>query len=240
VQRFTASFGVLSISRVIVVITLGFAGIAVIWDALAPVAKNERSEERTGASKGRALAATRRRVRRLPFEIIPFFFGFCVLIQSIEQANLIRVARSQIVALFEAGAFVGAVGSGLMSVVVVNVTNNIPAVILFEKLWLGASTGAGSAAEMGLGDALSTLDPRYADIFIDVALYASNFGANLTFMGALAGLMWLRLLRRDASGSGAELRIPTVLEFVRYGVIVVPVVTVLTCASIALGHALAP
>ena len=127
------------------------------------------------------------------------------------------------VAAFEIGPVVGSVATGLFGVVAVNVMNNIPATLLFEKAWLGT----------GIQERLADIHPAAGDIFIDASLYASNFGANLTFIGALAGLMWLRILR-EPSGSSTSTRLPTVRGFLVYGLLIVPVVTVTTCTVIGL------
>jgi Na+/H+ antiporter NhaD/arsenite permease-like protein len=134
-----------------------------------------------------------------------------------------------VVDAFARGPIAGSLATGFYGVAAVNLINNIPATILFEKMWLGSSSAA--SAPTGLGARLAELHPAYPDIFVDCALYASNFGANLTLIGALAGLMWFRLIRRSAGEDGST-RGPTVGEFTLYGLLIVPVVTLVTCAVI--------
>jgi Na+/H+ antiporter NhaD/arsenite permease-like protein len=163
----------------------------------------------------------RRRFARVPFEIFVTFFSFCLLLRGLFESGWIRLPADQVVKAFGLGRLLGAVVSGFYGIAAVNVMNNIPASILFEKLW---------SAE-GLAHRLGVID---ADIFADCAIYASNFGANLTFAGALAGLMWFRII--DDAGGGSSMRLPTRRDFVRYGILFVVPVTVITCAVIALLH----
>jgi arsenical pump membrane protein len=197
------------------------------------------------------------RVARVPFEIFVTFFSFCLLLRGLLESGWIRLPADQVVKTFGLGRLAGAVLSGFYAIAAVNLMNNIPASILFEKLW---------SAE-ALGQRLGGVD---ADIFADCAIYASNFGANLTFAGALAGLMWFRIIE-DArqgvpgrqsrptpgpesigsqgvpgrqscptpgpesmgSGCGSSMQLPTRRDFVGYGILFVVPVTVITCAVIA-------
>jgi len=174
------------------------------------------------------------RLGRMPFEIVPFFLSFCVVLRWLEEAGLTRYAADAIVGAFKRGPLIGSLASGGYAVLAVNVTNNIPAAILFEKTWLGNL--AATPPVIGLAERLHALDPSYDKIFVDVSLFATNFGANLTFIGALAGLMWLRIIRDHARRAPEVRRVPSARELVVYGAIVVPTVTAVTCIWIALWH----
>ncbi len=250
--------GVVSLltSRVIVLISFLFALIMAVYDLVtdwkSPVvaAGTEGGAKsgvwaRTGSRRGFMCRGLKKRASRMPWEIVVFFLGFCVILNGLEQGGLVGWAVSSVEKSFGGQlaatgavaqnggmdglvgrAFAGALASGFYGVLAVNTMNNIPATLLFEKMW-----------SAGLGDSLAALHPAFLDIFVDCCLFASNFAANLTFIGALAGLMWLRILKDSslpykAAGQVAP-RLPRSREFLLYGVAVVPVVTIGTCLLIA-------
>jgi arsenical pump membrane protein len=206
------------VATLIAGVSVLFAFVAVGYDAL----RDLRGDS------SRARSAFTGRLRRLPIEIVPFFLGFCVLLRGIEAAGLSRLAADRVEDAFRSGPILGSVATGLYGVVTVNVLNNIPSTLLFERVWLG------DASSSGLETRLDALHPAAADIFVDASLFASNFGANLTFVGALAGLMWLRILRDATRADETAPRVPSTKDFVLYGLVVVPLVTVVTCVGIAL------
>jgi len=178
---------------------------------------------------GEQAAGVRRRIVGLPFEIVPFFVAFCVLLHGLSEVGLVERAADRVVAAFGYGPVIGSVATGVYGVVTTNLLNNIPTSML-----VGKTLEAGSSSA-GLAERLATLDAGYADAFVEASLFATNVGANLTFMGALAGVMWLRILRRSSDGNDAP-RVPSAREFLCYGALVVPAVTLLTCSVIGLSH----
>jgi arsenical pump membrane protein len=213
-----------AVSRLIVGITALTAVVVFSVDVIqARRTSGKRWHQRVGARLG-----------RMPIEIVPFFLSFCVVLRWLEETGLTRYASDAVVRAFQHGPWIGSLATGGYAVLAVNVTNNIPAAILFEKTWLGNLTA--TPPIVGLADRLSELDPSYAKIFVDVCLFATNFGANLTFIGALAGLMWLRLIRDQARRAPEVERVPTARELLVYGAILVPAVTAVTCIWIAMSN----
>jgi hypothetical protein len=105
--------------------------------------------------------------------------------------------------------------------------NNIPASLMLEQTWTGTDLAARLAA----------LDARFPEMFTDACLFAANFGANLTVHGALAGLVWLRIIHGFpalGTGTDAPIRVPTARGFAAFGVLLVPLVTAVTCVAIGL------
>ncbi len=210
-----------SVSKLIVGISVLFATLALGLDSV----RDLFDDANTVASR------FTRRAKRIPFEIVPFFLSFCTILKGIESSGLTRKLIDHLVGMFHNGPIIGGLASGFYVVATVNIMNNIPSTILFEKLWLGDSNGPVPFA--GLEHRLSDLHPVYSDIFIDCSLFASNFGANLTFIGALAGLMWFRIIRdlsREHPDAG---RVPSAADFLGYGIIIVPIVTAITCFFIS-------
>jgi arsenical pump membrane protein len=213
-----------AVSRLIIVVSTLFALLALVYDTCRDSAR--------GSSH--VSGQLRFRMRRLPLEILPFFLSFCVILRGLEEAGLTRYAIAGVVAAFEHGPLFGSLATAAYAVLAVNLTNNIPATILFEKTWLGNESLMPPIA--GLADRLRELHPSYADIFIDGCLFGSNFGANLTFIGALAGLMWLRIIRDHAHRAPEVRRVPEARDFLTYGALIVPLVTAATSLAIGLSR----
>ena len=103
-------------------------------------------------------------------------------------------------------SFAGLLGVALVAAVLANVVNNLPATLVM----LGV-----------LG-----LDPHPGLVL--AMLIGVNVGPNLTFVGSLATLLWRRVLAgRDAA--------PTLAEFLRLGVLTVPIGLLAGVAALWLG-----
>lgn len=134
-------------------------------------------------------------LHRLPYELVPFVISMFVLALSLHECGLTT-------------AFGDALGDsstvwvyGGVSLIGANVFNNIPMSVLFSSVMSVLSGGALEGA-------------MYATVI------GSNIGAYLTPIGALAGIMWLNIVKRN----GEEI---SFLKFMRYGAVVaVPVMAV--------------
>lgn len=58
-------------------------------------------------------------------------------------------------------------------------------------------------------------------------IMGSNFGANVTLIGALAGLLWVNILK----SKGVSM---SYLEFLKYGMIITPPVVFSSCLVLAI------
>ena len=107
-------------------------------------------------------------ILRAPFDVIPFVLSMFVLVLALE-----KVEATALLARLLSGEG-GIFRSGIASFLAANLLNNIPMSVLFSAVLSagGASKGALLAAVVG-----------------------SNLGAFLTPMGALAGIMWIAMLR---------------------------------------------
>lgn len=138
---------------------------------------------------------------RQPWALAPFVFCMFVLVEALSfhgWTSLLAGALAQAVGdSVVAGSFV----VGLASTLAVNLLNNQPATIFLVRVLEDPSFRNGTSA-----------DAHRASLF-SLAL-ASNYGANLTIIGALAGLMWRQIL--------ADKGLPPVgyFEFVKYGVVI--------------------
>jgi arsenical pump membrane protein len=138
-----------------------------------------------------------RTLKRVPWGIVPFVISMFILVLALEKVG----ATADLGGLFgDDNVFVYGFASALFS----NAINNIPMSVLFTSITIGAG---GSPSIV------------YASVI------GSNIGAFLTPIGALAGILWLSILKDN----GIDF---SFMRFVRYGVIVV--IPVLSAALIGL------
>jgi Na+/H+ antiporter NhaD/arsenite permease-like protein len=98
------------------------------------------------------------------------------------------------------------------STVACNVLNNQPMTILYTRILLDPAYYGKVSSRAQLGSMLALV-------------LGSNLGANLTLIGALAGIMWSAIL----SDKGYPM---SYMKFAKYGLLVTPLVT--TCAALLL------
>lgn len=118
----------------------------------------------------------------LPWEIIPFVFGMFVMVESLAvngwvdalAAALARASTSTPATLFLFAT---------VSVVLANVINNQPMTILMTRVCLSSAFSNVVSSKSLLGALFSVVA-------------ASNLGANVSMIGALAGIMWASILRK--------------------------------------------
>ncbi len=121
-------------------------------------------------------------VKRLPWGLVPFMLSMFILVASL---NFNGVTQ-KIAELFEGK---GVFTYGIISTLCCNLLNNIPMSVLFGSILNFAFAGKGAI---------------YATVI------GSNIGAFLTPIGALAGIMWIKILK------GQEVKM-TFLKFMAYG-----------------------
>ena len=133
--------------------------------------------------------------KRAPWELIPFIIGMFTIALEMNKYNI----TGNIAEFFGDEHLVWKYGYS--SLVAANVLNNIPMSVMFTSVILNSSA--------------SNLAPA---IFASIA--GSNIGAFLTPIGALAGIMWMGILKNH------EIKY-TFLDFTKYGfIIALPVITV--------------
>ena len=123
-----------------------------------------------------------RTVKRMPWELVPFMLSMFLLVIALKEQGIC----DSLSALLGERAPVWVYGAS--SFFTANLINNIPMSVLFATL----------------ADAISSSPAAYA------AIVGSNLGACLTPVGALAGIMWADILRRN--GLPFDFR-----DFVKYG-----------------------
>lgn len=131
----------------------------------------------------RLLAGT---LRRAPWDVIPFIISMFVIVLAFEKCGITEsisafLAKGSPVFTFGAASFFSA-----------NLINNIPMSVLFSSICSGLCAGAARTAAL------------YASII------GSNIGAFLTPIGAIAGIMWMSVLKLQ------RVKL-SYIDFIKYG-----------------------
>ena len=138
----------------------------------------------------RGLRLVARSALRAPLDVIPFVLSMFVLVMALQKVGVTAWLCDVLAGRGEVFTF------GVTSFLLANALNNIPMSVLFASVTAGASSGALYAAVIG-----------------------SNIGAFLTPMGALAGIMWMAMLREQGvslsfgkfTAIGAAISFPTLI-----------------------------
>lgn len=123
-------------------------------------------------------------VKRIPWAFVPFLLSMFTIVLSLSQNGITEILHNFFMSL---PPFVS---SGLFGTLIANIINNIPMSVLYSSILTGSSTE-----------------------YVYHAIMASNIAAFITPLGALAGIMFMRLLKKH----DIELRF---IDFVRYGCLV--------------------
>lgn len=188
-------------------ICLAFAVGLLVKDAL-----HDRLDRRRARGEIPGGSRLRRGVTRVPWKIMPFVLGMFVLVELLDRAGWVAVLGS---GLGTVQASLGVAGATfftcIVSALACNVMNNQPMTILFTKMLQGAAM----------------LPPAVARASMLALVLGSNFGANFTLVGALAGIMWASITRTQ--GVTIEPR-----RFARLGFTVMPLVIAAACTVLAI------
>ncbi len=107
----------------------------------------------------------------MPFEIIPFIVGMFIIVLALEDSGITRAIQNTLEPYPDVFTY------GYLSFLSSNAVNNIPMSVFFSKIL----NSGGAVSAQGI----------YATVI------GSNIGAFLTPIGALAGIMWSNLLRKN-------------------------------------------
>ena len=129
---------------------------------------------------------------RLPYDLIPFIISMFILVLALKENGII-LHISNILDKMSMNNISEGFAYGITSTLFDNIINNIPMSVLFTSVLEGKSELA---------------------LFSTIA--GSNIGAYLTPVGALAGIMWMSILKSHNIKY-------TFIDFMKYGLILVPV-----------------
>ncbi|MBN1755324.1 hypothetical protein JW877_03825 [bacterium] len=150
-------------------------------------------------------------VKRIPWKILPFVIVVFILVADLNVYGAVDWLATMISQMSTTLASSIAT-NGILGFILSNIINNQPMTILLSNILVSCSLQTSALAFQG---------GAYAVVI------ASNLGANLTLIGALAGLMWIKILKTK----GLEV---SYFDFLRTGVIITPIVFVLTLLTLYL------
>lgn len=152
---------------------------------------------------------------RMPWKIVPFLIGLFIIAEGLASngwTDLFATLLSKISGNLAGSTF----GIGFFSSIAAGVMNNHPMTIFFVKTFQSPHFSGLQATRLG-----STL----------ALIAGSNLGANFTLVGALAGIMWAKIL----SDKGCLISFS---NFSRYGFLVMPIVVTVVCLTLLVELAL--
>lgn len=116
---------------------------------------------------------------KMPWEVVPFLLGFFIIIEGFSVVGLTSAFSDLIYRSIGGGKFSTIFGVGTAATLSANLLNNIPMTLFFSDML--SSYGSGSI--------------QLAAVFS--LIIGSNIGANITPIGALAGIMWIKMVNYD-------------------------------------------
>ncbi|MCH5279605.1 MAG: hypothetical protein J1E60_07445 [Christensenellaceae bacterium] len=124
-------------------------------------------------------------IKRAPWDVVPFVISMFIIVLTIEKCGISQKLSDILSGQNAVAAF------GISSFVTANIVNNIPMSVLFSSVTNGISGSQQVAAQFA-------------------SIIGSNLGAFLTPIGALAGIMWMGMLKDH----GVKL---SFIKFAEYG-----------------------
>jgi arsenical pump membrane protein len=122
----------------------------------------------------------RKTVKKMPWTILPFIITFFIIMASLKTYGIVDVLAS-FMASFSGNLAESIFLNGTVSFLLVNLINNQPATILLSNIIVDDNFTVRGIPFLGAAYSV---------------VIASNLGANFTLIGALAGLMWKRILKK--------------------------------------------
>ena len=130
--------------------------------------------------------------KRLPYNLIPFILSMFILVLSLKENGVINYLQN-FLDMLSVNKITEGFTYTISSTLFDNIINNIPMSVLYSSLLEGKS-----------------------ELALFSTIIGSNIGAYLTPVGALAGIMWMSILKKHDLDFNF-------ISFVKYGIILVPV-----------------
>lgn len=153
---------------------------------------------------------------RMPWKVVPFLFCSFIMVESLVTTGFTD-ALASFITFMSPNILAASLSMGFLSSLAANLVNNQPMTVLFEKIMESQSFALSGGSRM-------------ASMFS--LIIGSNLGANLTIIGALAGIMWIKILRDKKQEIGYGL-------FAKTGFLITPFVILAACTVLALEFMLA-
>ena len=148
-------------------------------------------------------------LKRMPWKILPFILGMFIIVEALVETGWIAELSRAFQGLFS-NLLIAIISTTFLSALTCNLMNNQPMTILFTQILLYNSYSLTESVKLGVVFSL---------------VMGSNFGANFTLLGALAGIMWHKII------SDKDINI-SYGKFARYGFLIMPIVILLSCLTL--------
>jgi arsenical pump membrane protein len=148
---------------------------------------------------------------RMPWKIVPFLLCSFVMVEALVVSGVTDAAAAFFSSI-SANIFMAVLSMGFLSSLAANLVNNQPMTVLFTKITESSQFAMPASTKL-------------ASIFS--LIIGSNLGANITLIGALAGIMWSKILK-DKNQT------VTYRGFAELGFLVMPLVILAACGVLAL------
>lgn len=122
-------------------------------------------------------------LKRIPYLLLPFILSMFIIVLSLKEVGLTSIFASVLSGKYHLIIY------GIVSTLTCNFINNIPVSVLFSEI----------------------INPSSLDVY--ASIIGTNIGAFLTPIGALAGIMWLSILKEHKVNF-------SFLTFTKYGIMV--------------------
>ena len=182
-------------------------------DVYFDIRQRRLNEKEQGAILPLKLTTAKNTLSRMPWKIMPFVFGMFVLVDILSQSGWMELFASNLANVQNNAGIMGSVFiMTFLSALACNIMNNQPMTILFTQMLQSSSFVTSSsiiqASMFGL-------------------IMGSNFGANFTLIGALAGIMWSNISKEKGIAISYK-------QFAKYGFIIMPLVVALASLVLSL------
>ncbi len=133
-------------------------------------------------------------LKRAPWDLIPFILSMFVIVLTLDKHGFTKQIGDLLLNLTSKNEILNVLVYGFVSIFADNLINNIPMSLAAIKVLQNADISS-----------------------IYAVIIGSNLGAYLTPIGALAGIMWMNILKKE------DIKLSFV-GFIKYGIIMVPFV----------------
>lgn len=148
---------------------------------------------------------------RMPWKILPFIIIAFIFVQGLNHYGIISEV-AEYISNMSTSLFSGIFINGFFALILANIINNQPMTIFFANIFINNNYIVNDLIFRG---------NAYAVVI------ASNLGANITLIGALAGLMWKKILQTK----GLKINY---FDFLKKGIIITPLTFVITLLTLFL------
>lgn len=146
-------------------------------------------------------------IKRIPWNLIPFVLSMFIIVSALVKSGFIKSISELLDANLNSGN--GAIFEyGIVAFLACNILNNIPMSVMFERI-------------------IANSNQLYISEEIYSTIIASNIGAYLSPIGALAGIMWMSILNKN------DLKF-SFKKFMKYGVMLAPALIVIALCMLSI------